>query len=48
MLVTVSNYLQYAELKQAHNHAMVAYSKLARDIRTTLSLYRKDRPDAGN
>ena len=48
MLVTISNYLQYAELKQAHHHAMVAYGKLARDIRTTLSLYRKDRPDAGN
>ena len=48
MLVTVSNYLQYAELKQAHHHAMVAYGKLARDIRTTLSLYRKDRPDAGS
>ena len=48
MLVTISNYLQYAELKQAHHHAMIAYGKLARDIRTTLSLYRKDRPDAGN
>ena len=48
MLVTISNYLQYAELKQAHHHAMIAYGKLSRNIRTILSLYRKDRPDAGN
>ena len=47
ILVTISNFLQWAELKQSHHTAMIAYGKLSRDIRTTLSLIRTDRPDAG-
>ena len=47
ILVTIANFLQWAELKQSHHSAMIAYGKLSRDIRTTLSLIRDDRPNAG-
>ena len=47
ILITINNFLQYAELKQAHKTAMISYGKLSRDIRTILSLTRCDRPPGG-